>query len=428
MIIELAALLKDQIAFLPVRENDYFLNLKDYTVYSTKMKRNLKNTAVDSDYLWFQLKDGSSKRIKLKRIICYYTNGLREGMISIFDGKYSVSGSYESSTWVNWSEFQLQKNLQLLNSVKERHPELAEKEGFFDEGPISFKDRPGFYFVPRTGATLVLNPATKEMAFSYSSKNLTPDIKDKGYIAYAQNPRLSNSDKTMIFYHRALIYITKPLPEKYKDPTKTLSEIVESLDVDHIDGHPDNNEQDNLQYLTRKENLIKKVTQGNHGRAIRTKWINPEGEEKVFESVALAELTIKPDVKSLHPFITDWRNRKVEFHGWRLIEGRRAHKHEKYYQFFDGVIADRLDLVSTNSSIIVHFLSEDSKKTEVYENLDIYCRKNNLSYGRYENHLYFRGPLEPIDNTVIIPLKYCRSFLFSNYLRDWEVSTERTNG
>lgn len=413
--IELCQALGDQIKYLPVAEHEYYYNRETKLFFSVSLNRHLKMSG-SNRILHFKLRNKCIKQsMPYSRLICFLDNGLEEGMQNINDKRFLAINSPQGTLWMTMSDYQQSNSIQALERLFKQHPELKIKDGFYDEGLIEFKERPGFFFVPETKGTVAINPLTAEVVFTYSNTLLKTRTNHRGYSTFTLNVRIVG--RHSMFLHRALAYVTVPLPIRYRKEQQSLRDAIAALDVDHKDGNTSNNDIGNLQYLTHLENVIKAVDQGFRKNTASTVWKSPEGIEIFFESLKRASKQIKCSVTTLSRYIFDWRNREVTINGWKLLIGKQISQHESLYQKLENLGVKREHLVRLNVPFIIHIFTGSGKyKVEIYENLHVYSRVSGISINTLEAHLYQKGPLTPLWGKLMFPLCFHKQLLQLNYL------------
>ncbi len=409
---DLYYLLRDQIDYIPIEVNQYLFNITTYQIYSIELERHLVIT--DGDKV--NLKTMSNKpRFSYNRIVCYIQNGLHENMKHIDDKSFVCVFEEGRYCWLSVREHKQRENLLNLQQVWLDHPELNEREGFYDEGLIHFKGYPGFYIVPTTNGTLALNPLTKQAIFTYSKVLLKIQQRKRGEEYISLNVRLSG--KTMIMLHRAIAYLTITLPARYMELGRTLGERIAKLEVDHINAIPSNNAIPNLQYLTSKENLIKKLEQEGDPRVFPTTWKSPTGELVRFRSLRLAAEIIGCSVSTMLKAYKGWKDNILNIKDWVMISDRPESLYNYYYHFFANNGVSKEDLAVYKNGVMVYAVNNNENQIYVYKDLRDFCSMKGLGLSSVQSHLAYKGPLEPYHGMVIFPLKHEKLMRESGYLK-----------
>lgn len=416
---DLHHLLQDQLQHLPIEENQYFYNSKTQDFYFThygkikKTKGIIRSRDVNNVYLQFIVKNGAPKIINKNKLLCYLQNGIPPDVDSIFDkslkATQTIDGKYK---WISTSDIFMKKNRDRLKKVYEDHPDLYIKKGFYDEGAIPYKHREGFFIVPTTNATVAINPHTQEAVSTYSNELLSPRFHERGDRKYALNSRLTDGKHTLIA-SRAIAFVAIPIPDKYKRVNSTIEDIVDNLDVDHIDSNPSNNSVNNLQYLSRQENLVKKLQQEVDPRVYPTTWLNPNNEEVRFRSYREASQVIDCNLVAIDKVCKGWR--KVDtIKGWKLIEGKIEHPLEDVYRQLESLNVDRTQLTWFKNEYAVYNIVE--RKFYMFKNIDDLCSMFGIFVSGLETHLAVKGPLVPYRDLVIYPYRYTNQLILVKYL------------
>ncbi len=410
---DLFDLLKEQIAVVPIGKDRYFYNADNNQLYGrhyTKFKP--LNGVSSTNAIVFITENNSTVKISKLRIICFIQNGLSEGMSSLLDKTWTVHedspGKYK---WITLSEKKLQFNKDRLKKVFEDHPDLYIKHGFFDEGPIPYKPREGFYIVPLTNGTFAINPVTQEAVYTYSNELLKPQFHERGDRKFTLNERLSGG-KTTIISSRAIVYVTKPIPDKYKTIADNIPDIVNELDIDHIDSDPSNNDISNLQYLTRQENLTKKLNQEMDPRVFPTTWLSPDGNIVRFRSIRDVSIKLNCNLAAVTKICRGWRNEDTLL-GWKLIEGKKEHPLESIYLELERRGYQRGILTKFNNKIMVYDVV--NKQFGEYNSLKELCEYKEVKKSGLETHIHMKGPLVPYRDLIVFPEKVLGALIEMKY-------------
>ena len=99
-----------------------------------------------------------------------------------------------------------------------------------------------YFYIPNFTRYLINKEGN--VIHSISHKPLNGSVRDKGYIYYALSPDIKSKKSIVIGRHRLLAIV-------FLD----YNENVDSLDVNHINGIPGDDRIDNLEWVTRKENI-----------------------------------------------------------------------------------------------------------------------------------------------------------------------------
>lgn len=406
--LDLYELLGEQRYFFPIKKDRHFYNPRTQQFY-TRMRGKIvsvngitKYTTVDDTNIQLILESGKPTKLSRYRLICFFQNGLHEGMATISERKFCVrqitGGKFR---WVATSEDKMQYNRDRLQQVFDTHPDLLERDGFFDEGVIPFKLRPGFFIVPTTNGTMAINPQTQEAVFTYSNEVLYPQFHSRGDRKYTLNKRLGNQ-KGLMIASRAIAYVTKSVPEKYMVKGQGLKEVISKLEVDHIDTDPRNNHPNNLQYLTSQENLCKKLDQEMDPRVLPTTWKDPQGNIHRFRSVRRAAEVIGCNLVAVGKVCKGWK-RIRELNGWILISGGLTHPLEEYYAFFEQHGVDRESLRSPNSRGGVITLDFNKKTHLAFLTWKEALEHYGFSRAMVDSKLGIKGPISLIRGVLIFP-------------------------
>jgi len=419
---DLYDLLKEQTEFIPIARDTYFYDKGKNQFYCRHYGHirpfdgSKKNK--DDNYFYLLLDKGKTIGISKYKLLCYFQNGLLPNMSSISDSGYAVIKSDNTFKWVTTSEKLMQHSKAKLEKVFQEHPELYVKEGFYDERVIPYKRRDGFYIVPLTNGTLAMNPVTQEAVSTYSNELLIPQFHERGDRKFHLNKRLTGGLGALIA-SRAIAFLTLPIPNKYKHLGIGIKEIVKNLDVDHIDSNPSNNSISNLQYLTRQENLIKKLNQEVDPRVFPSTWLSPDGKEVRFRSYRDAAIQINCNLAALEKICKGWRDIN-EINGWKLIEGRLPHPLENIYSGLErmGIARTQLTLFKGEYSVY----DTTNKEFHLFSTLDKLCDKFNIFVSGLETHIAKKGPLVPYRNLVVFPYRYMNPLLsvkyFDNFVKE----------
>lgn len=407
--IDLHDLLKEQLQYIPVHKDRYLFDPAEEQFYVRRHCKVVPITGVvrytseeDRD-IFLTLSDGKHKKISKFRLLCYFQNGLKDGMKSLTDPKFLPRREKDGCfNWMSVSDVKMAFNRERLAEVFRTHPELQEKDGFFDEGPIPFKPCHGFFIVPLTNGTLAINPYSQEAIYTYSGERLKPQFHERGDCKYVCNKRLGVLSKTMLA-SRAIAYITKPVPEKHRIPGEKIRDTVARLEVDHIDANPRNNSVDNLQYLTPQENLIKKLEQEMDPHVLPTTWKAPDGKVHRFRSVREASKRMGCGLVAIGKICKGWRNLN-EINGWVLLEGKVTHPLEWCYQFFEDRGVARSKLSRYGQSVLT--IDIQKKTSMAYGSLKDAVKAHNLNLSAVESRIGITGPLSPYNGVLFIPAKY----------------------
>lgn len=409
-------LLKEQIEFIPIKQNQYFYcknTDKFFCKHYSKIKiiEGIKKYNNDT-YLYLTLENNKKIKISKYRLLCYFQNGLQIKMESILDNNYTVIENTKNNfKWITRSEKLMQNNINNLKKVFQNHPDLYIKNGFYDEGIIQYKYREGFYIVPLTNGTFAINPITQEAVYTYSNELLKPQFHKRGDRKYRLNPRLTNGLYTIIA-SRAIAFISIPIPDKYKQIGSDIKEIVSKLDIDHIDANPNNNSINNLQYLSRQENLLKKLTQEQDPRVFPSTWLNPENKEIRFRSYREASKIINCNLAAIEKIYKGWRKNN-EINGWKLIEGKIPHPLENIYNQFEQLGIDRSQLTWFKKEYSVYNIQD--KTFHLFNSIEDLCANFNIFVSGLETHISIKGPLVPYKDLVIFPYRFMNQLLSINY-------------
>lgn len=411
---DLVDLLKDQIEFLPINRNRYYYNEEESVFYVVKNDRKRRiNGILSTGNISLLKSDGNPKVVSINRLKCFFKNGLNENMKSILDpGWVTNKDEFGNLKWVSISEKKMEFNRERLNKVFEDHPDLYLKEGFYDEGVIPYKHREGFFIVPLTNGTFAINPITQEAVYTYSNELLCPQFHSRGDRKYTLNERLAGGKGT-VMSSRAIMFVSKPIPDRYKKLGKSFAEIVSKLEVDHIDGNPSNNAISNLQYLTSQENLVKKLNQEQDPRVFPTTWISPEGKEVRFRSFRQVAEAIGCNLAAVFKTCKGWRKNNL-LNGWKLIEGKHKHPLESVYIKFEERGIDRTSLTMFKKEYMVYKLED--KSFHLFSTIDDLCSNFNIKVSGLETHIAMKGPLVPYKDFVIFPQRYLGVILDIKYL------------
>lgn len=416
---DLVDLLKEQIKFIPINKDSYYFDNKNNIFYYRKHTKLCKSKdTINSNKIQLFLINKGKITISKKRLICYFQNGLSQGMSSILDNNYTVIVSDNVFRWVTRSEKLMQFNINRLKKVFEDHPDLYIKNGFYDEGIIPYKYREGFYIVPLTNGTFAINPDTQEAVYTYSNKILKPQFHERGDRKYTLNNRLNNG-KTTIIASRAIAYVSLSVPDRYKQLGTSLKKIIELLDIDHIDGVPSNNSISNLQYLTRQENLIKKLNQEQDPRVYPTTWLAPNNVEVRFRSHREASKQINCNLTAIEKICKGWRKNN-EINGWKLIDGKLPHPLENIYNKLEKINIDRSQLTLFKKEYSVYDIK--NKEFHLFSTIEDLCKNFNIFVSGLETHIAMKGPLVPYRNLIIFPYRYINPLLnikyFDNFTKE----------
>lgn len=365
---DLYDLLNNQISYIHIKQNKYFYDKNKNQFYYKHYKKiepikDIKKYNGNT-YLWLLLDNNKNIKISKYKLLCYFQNGILPEMNSILDNNYTVIKSNNLFKWISKSEKLIQNNINKLDKVFEDHPELYTKDGFYDEGIISYKYREGFYIVPLTNGTFAINPNTQEAISTYSNKILISQSHEKGDKKFQLNSRLTNSLHT-ITTSKAIAFITLSIPDRYKYLGTTIKEIINKLDINHIDTNPSNNSINNLQYLTKQENLIKKLNQ------------------EYITTVCLSDTWLNPKKMNIN------RTQLTLF--------------KKEYSVYN----------------------IENKKFYLFNKIEDLCNKFNIFIIGLETHIAMKGPLVPYKNLIIFPYRYITLLLNIKYFDNF--TNEPTN-
>lgn len=410
LMIDIAVLLNPFLSPIKqIRLNNYFYEKTTDTFFHRKETlEGIKFIKTDNrrsgKFQFYKTNDGYFT-ISIKVVLCFIKNGLPNGVRNLLDKSIRVKeDDCGRLYWVTYSEFRMAKSLSVMSDIYKKYPELKVKDGFYDEGVIEYLEKPGFFFLPLTNGTVVFNPTTEEALYVHSDVTLKPQYngkrKDK---KYTLNKRLSENNRTMFFVNRAVAYLTISVPERFKTPGLKIRDIVEKLEVDHKDGNPANNDKNNLQYLTPKENLEKKLDQEMDPRVIPTTWKSPEGEIIRFRSMLKAAEQINTTIRTIKTAIFGWKKIRT-VNGWTLVKGSVEHPLEDCYSYFENVGINRLRLRSMITGCYV--LDVKKKKHICFKTITEVSKYLNISLSSLEVHLNSEGPLTPFKNYIIFPVQY----------------------
>lgn len=416
---DLHTLLGDQLKHIPIPKGKYFYDDTKEEFYSLrgtkigKIEGIINHSNKDNPTIVFTFSDGSYKKVSKYRLICYVRNGLPEG-IDFLNSNYvnaikTPLGNYE---WITASEKQMQFNVDRLKQVFIDHPELNSKHGFYDEGPIPYRYREGFFIVPLTNGTFAINPKTQEAVFTYSNELLSPHFHERGDRKYSLNSRLC-SGKTTIISSRAIAYVSIPIPKKYAHYGETIKEVAEALDIDHIDANPSNNSIENLQWLNRQENLCKKLNQEGDPRVFPSTWLSPDKRQVRFRSHREAAKAIGCNQAAVIKVCKGWRKNVDEVNGWKLLEGKIEHPLERVYSNLELFSVDRAQLTHFKNRYAVYNIK--TKQFSCYDNLHEMCSGCGIFVSGLDTHLGMRGPLVPYNDLVIFPERFMNALLQIGY-------------
>lgn len=412
---DLFDLLKEQIKLIPINKNSYFYNKNNKEFY---YKCHSKICKMKTNKIHLLLTTGKRLVINKNRLLSYFQNGLLEGMKSILDNNFTVIKTNNLYNWVTRSEKLAQNNINKLNTVFQDHQELYTKDGYYDEGNIPYKYREGFYIVPQTNGTFAINPTTQEAVLTYSNEILIPQFHERGDRKFRLNSRLTNGKHTIIA-SRAIAFVTLSIPDRYKYLGTNIKEIVENLDVDHIDANPSNNVITNLQYLTRQENLIKKLNQECDPRVFPNTWLAPNGEKIRFRSFREASKRINCNLAAIEKIYKGWRKNN-EINGWKLIEGKLPHPLENIYNKLEKMNIDRSQLTLFKKEYSVYDI--ENKEFHLFNTIDDLCEKFNIFVSGLETHIAMKGPLVPYKKLIIFPYRFTNPLLnikyFDNFIKE----------
>ena len=352
------------------------------------------------DVVFLNEKTKKVKKVSMSRIRCYIENGLPEGAVHLNDPRWCADTVDLKLRWVSNKELLRRPNLDNLKKVFETHPELYERDGFYEEGVIAYKPRPGFYFVPTTKGSVALNLSTLETVFTYTDEIIKPRISSRGDRTIGLNPRIVG--KGSMICSRAIGFLTCKVPERHRHLGQTLREIIEKLEVDHIDGDFTNNDPSNLQYLTAKENLEKKLDQERDPRVYPTDWIDPAGNRVRFRSLLFASKKIGCSYSFVIRMVHGWK-RCDTVNGYKLCPNQRNHPLDKYYEFFDNKGIPRESLSSFKGG--VSFFNLSTREVKHYRGMSEACSLAGHKLRRIECNMVTDGPLSPVDGYLIYPTR-----------------------
>lgn len=401
---DLAILLNDQIKYIPIEKNQYYIN-SELKIISSKNR--LIKISNDGGSINFFIKNKGSNKFALRRIYAYIQSGLTEGMLNINDSRYSPYFKNNKWTFLTKKLIKLQPALVKINYIKNNNQDLLVKDGFYDEGIIPYKEKPGFYFVPTTNGSLVFNLETYEAYNTYNDIKLKIQNTERGEQKFLLNKRICG--KGFIYLHRAIAYLTLSIPLKYNYLGKTLKEIILKLEVDHIDGYPENNKKENLQYLTSKENLIKKLEQEKDPRVFPTTWKSPEGKTIRFRSLNQVKDTIGIDIRMVNRIFNTWKSDSLVINGWTLLSEKKENEYNELYIKFENSGVDRMNLTKFKNGLAS--INIINNTISIYNNTLDYITKTGIKKGTFESHVNIKGPLFPLNNFIVLPLKYLKLFL-----------------
>ena len=410
---DLFYLLKDQIKIIPIKEGRYFYDDATSKIYSKKRCKVKEIEGVKSNNSISLVTDkGTVVKIPKYRVICFIQNGLPGDAISLLDRRWTTQevspGKY---SWITLNEKQMQFNVSRLNEVFKEHPDLYIKHGFYDEGPIPYKPRKGFYIVPLTNGTFAINPFTQEAVYTYSNELLIPQFSKRGDRKFTLNERLSGG-KTQIPASRAIMYVARPIPDRYKNLATNIKDIVELLEVDHIDSNPKNGDISNLQYLTPRENTSKKLDQEMDPRVFPTTWLSPEGKLVRFRSVRQVSIVLNCNLAAVTKICRGWRNEDTLL-GWKLIEGKREHPLENVYLELERRGYQRGTLTKFNKNTMTYNIQK--KEFGKYNSITEACKYNDLKESGLETHVHMKGPLVPYRDLIVFPEKVLGALIEMKY-------------
>lgn len=347
--------------------------------------------------------EGVTLRLSVSRIYCYIENGLPLRMKDITDEIYWPFLHEGVYRWTDPS-VALTKNITLSHrKVWEDHPELLEREGYYNEGPIEFKYRKGFYIVPDTNALIAVNPETSEAIRTYSLKPASLTKAERG------EPLISNlanrSDRTTLLLHRAIASVACPIPERYLEEGKTIGEVAKGLEVDHIDFNCLNQDYRNLQWLTKQENLDRHLFQSHKSIVISSRWLSPKGEVVTFPSHNAAMRAIGASRFNFISTLYGWDD-KEELNGWRVLEGKVEHKYKAIYDFLREALGPRaMKFRDRREGIAEVEIGEDSKITvALFTSFRDYYRRRNIQPESFFKHMQYYGPIGVHKGKSLMPV------------------------
>lgn len=410
---DLVDLLGDQVKYLPIPPGRYFYDDSSCQFYSNRGDSVKRITGLRSNgRLSFKLINKRNFTVSKERLLCFFQNGLYTGMSSFLDNRWLVEETTKNIfKWITLSESKMQFNIARLRKVFEDHPDLYIKNGFFDEGVIPYKSREGFYIVPLTNGTFAINPITQEAVYTYSNELLIPQFHERGDRKFTLNKRLSGGKGT-IMSSRAIAYVSLPIPDRYKTIADNIPDIVKELDVDHIDSNPKNGDISNLQYLTRQENVIKKLKQEMDPRVFPTTWLSPEGKVVRFKSIREISITLNCNLAAVTKICRGWRNEDTLL-GWKLIEGKREHPLESVYLELERRGYQRGILTKFNNKIMVYDVV--NKQFGKYNSLKELCQYKEMKESGLETHIHMKGPLVPYRDLIVFPEKVLGALIEMKY-------------
>ena len=410
--IDLYTALLDQIEFIPINKNEYFINNR-LEIFSKRINRKPKLSNNDTT-IDLYIPGYGTKRFAINRIYAFIQSGLPEGMLNIKDKNYKPY--FKDNKWCFLSNkvFQMQSSLNKLSIIKKEHPELSIKDGFCDEGIILYKNKPGYYFVPTTNGTIVYNPILKKVFTTYTDTEIKIRRNRRGDEIVTLNKRLCG--RTNIYLSRIQAFLFLSVPEKYRNK-KAIRDIVSNLEVDHIDGNPFNGNINNLQYLTPKENIIKKLEQEKDPRVFPTTWKTPDGNIVRFRSLRTAADSIKTTNRVISNIYKGWRKNTYNINGWTLLSNNFEHRDEKWYIFFESKGIDRNDLTKYRRGLAA--INTITKLVTLYNNIKTFAIYNSINESRLDSHINNKGPLSPINNHILIPIAYLNILLESKILEEY---------
>ena len=296
------------------------------------------------------------------------------------------------------------KTFSICNLYKD-HPELNSKEGFYDEGPIPYKYREGFFIVPTTNGRLAVNPNTQQVIFTLTSK--TPSKLNKNScVEQVDLFRIfidANNKRKYMSISRAIAYVSLPIPNEFMMYGKTLREVAEQLKVTHIDKNISNNAVENLKYMMPKRYVCKKLIKEEES-VKKTTWLSPDGIEYRFNSYREVVAYLKTTKYRVYSACLGWEKSTKDISGWKLIDGKIEHPLEMFYQKLEETGIDRssllvltgeVSLYNINSRLVEHSLTMlkvnkrfEQVKREIYQ------------------YMLRKGPLVPFNDIVIFPSRF----------------------